>query len=134
MRKFLIIVSFIIIACMFCGCYSPYETFKQYPWYRAECWYCEEIDMTIRFSVDEDGMLIESPSNRLAIGGIMHDIDIVFQHKSIGFFCDLDGDGKTEEILGGTWACWGEQMVITISEESVWDGQYTELVFQVIEQ
>lgn len=134
MRKFLMLVAVIIIACIFCGCYSPYDTFKQYPWYHAECWYCEEIDMTIRFSVYEDGILLESPNSRLAIGDMMHDIEIEFQHKSVGFFCDLDGDGLSEEILNGTWVCWGEQMVITIYEESIWDGQYAELVFQAMEQ
>lgn len=134
MRKFLIYVSYIVIACIFCGCYSPYDTFNQYPWSRAEWWYCEEIDMTIHFSVDEQGNNLSPTYSRLAIGDTTCDVRIGFQQQAVGFMCDLDGDGLSERILSGTWVCQGEQMVITICEESIWDGQYAELVFQVMEQ
>ena len=134
MRKVQFLVTFIIITCILCGCYSPYDTFKQYPWYRAECWHCEEIDMTICFSVDEHGNLLHSPNSLLTIGDATYDVEIEFQHNSIGFFSDLDGDGIPESILSGTWVCRGEQMVITISEDSVLDGKYSELTFQMLEQ
>lgn len=134
MRKVHIFVTLIMIACIFCGCYSPYDTFERYPWYRAECWYCEAIDMTIRFPVDEHGNLLRSTNSRLTIGGVICDVEIEFQHNSIGFFCDLEGDGEYERVVSGTWSCWGEEMVITIHEDSIWDGQYSELVFQAMEQ
>jgi len=134
MKKFLSVVVFIIIAGVFCGCYNPYGSFKLYPWNRAECWYCAEIDMTICFSVDQEGNILGPTYSQLTVGDIVHDVGIGFQNNTIGFLCDLDGDGLSEGILDGTWTCQGEQMVITVHEETIWDGQYTELVFFAMEQ
>lgn len=129
MGKNLRLAFIVIIACMLCGCYGLNNSGKQYPWTRAECWYCKEIVMTIRFSVDESGDITEAPYSQLAIGGMICEVGIGFQGNGIGFLLDLDGDGIAERILDGTWSYRGENMVIQVNEESIFSEQYKELIF-----
>ena len=134
MKKFLNLILAIIVVGIFCGCYGPHDPVKPYPWYRAEYWYCEEIDMTIRFSVDKKGNLTAPTNSQLISGDMVYDVGIGFQHDSVGFMCDLDGDGIAERILDGTWIDRGENMVIQIQEETIFSGKYTELIFVPSEQ
>lgn len=134
MKKFLNLISTIIVVGICCGCYGSRDPVKPYPWYRADCWYCEEIDMTIRFSVDKHGNIAGSTNSQLISGDMMIDVGIGFQHDSVGFLSDLDGDGMAERILDGTWIYRGENMVIQIQEDAIFSGEYTELIFVPSEQ
>ena len=117
------------IVLMLTGCTYLYHINTIYPWSRAEIWHCEEIEMTIHFSLDESGKLTGETYSRFKLDGSLYDVRIGFQQSAIGLMCDLDGDGVFERILDATWAYKGENMVIEINEGDIFYGQYSELVF-----
>lgn len=123
-----LVFSFILFLALI-GNYDLKDSLKRYPWYRAERWYCEEIDMTIQYTYNEDGNLTGIEYSYLVVDGKTYRVGIGFQSSAIGFHIDADGDDIWEKILDGSWAYRQGNMVIQISEESIFGGQYTELVF-----
>lgn len=123
-----LVVSFIPLLALI-GNYDLNDSLKRYPWYRAERWYCEEIDMTILYKYNADGNYIGSEYSHLEVDGKTYKVGIGFQASAIGFYVDEDGDDVWEGILDGSWAYQQGNMVVQIREESIFDGQYTELVF-----
>lgn len=116
------------------GNYDLNHSLNRYPWYRAERWYCEEIDMTIQFQYNEEGNYIGGEYSQLVVDGKTYEVGIGFQSSAIGFHIDEDGDDIWEGILDGTWGYQQENMVIRIGTESIFDGKYSELVFVPCEE
>lgn len=103
---------------------------RTFPWYLAEKWYCEEIDMTLAYTMHEDGYLIDSPNSMLTVGGKQYDVFAGFYGTNlVSFRISEDGNNIKESGLRGVWHYRFGKLVIRILEESIFDGQYTELVF-----
>lgn len=129
MKKYLYLTLVAIVASVLCCCYGSTDPVKPYPWHRAECWYCAEIDMTIRFTADAQGDRTGSASSQQTIEGEIYEIGIGFQNDAIAFFCDLDNDGVAERILDGTWIYRDGNLVVKVHEDTVFSEQYPELEF-----
>lgn len=120
------LVLILLICCNGCDTYSVIE---QYPWYKSEQWYCEEIDFSICFAYSEGGCLIESPSSQLCWNEQIYNVNVVFQSNAIEFLIDKDGDNISEALLAGTWAYRNKNLVVNIVEDNVFAGAYAELLF-----
>lgn len=125
MKKSLCTILLSILAVTISACYSS----GSYPWHRAECWYCEEIGMTVDYKVDKNGKLMESTASQLVVDGETYEVEIGFQSDAVGFLADIDRDGVYEQILDGIWSYRQEKLMIQIYEETIFNGKYTELVF-----
>lgn len=129
MRKYLCYGLFAILIGMMCGCYFQYDPGTQYPGYRANSWYCAEIDMIIEYELDQNGDLTGRSFGTLPLDDQVLNISVGFQKSAIGFLYDEDGDGGSEQILKGTWTYKDGNMVITVIDDTIFGGQYPELVF-----
>ena len=129
MKKYLCVVLSILLTVILLGCYGPHDPIKPYPWYRAECWYCAEIDMNICFSYDDHEKRLGMDTTQLSIGNNVLNVGIAFNDDAIGFLVDEDMDGVYSRVLDGIWIYRDRNMVVQINNESIFDGKYTELVF-----
>ena len=73
------------IVLMLTGCTYLYHINTIYPWSRAEIWHCEEIEMTIHFSLDESGKLTGETYSRFKLDGSLYDVRIGVQQSAIWF-------------------------------------------------
>ena len=129
MKKY---VSFILVASlmlMLSGCYDLYATMKRYPWYRATKWYCEEIDMTIEFSVNEENELTETAAGYLEYDGYFHNCFVIFHASNMQILCKNCEIAFYDELLDGTWSYDRKNLVFYIMDDYIFGGQYTELSF-----
>ena len=73
---------------------------RTFPWYLAEKWYCEEIDMTLAYTMHEDGYLIDSPNSMLTVGGKQYDVFAGFYGTNlVSFRISEDGNNIKESGL-----------------------------------
>ena len=135
-NKAIICIGILIIFCtlapfLFMGNYDLCHTFRRYPWYRANQWYCADIDMTLEYITDTDRNLIERLPSILRVIGQLYQVEVGFYYGGAGvsFLTDENEDDIGESILEGEWKYRRGNLVIQILEESIFDGQYAELVF-----
>lgn len=129
MRKFSFWTIAMLLLGILSGCYGPNDLFKPYPWYRSACWYCEEIDMAIQFTLDEEGNRTGETYSQLLVNGELFEIGIGFQNDAVGFFADKDANGIWEPMLDGIWIYRNGNMVIQNFDKSIFNGKYEELTF-----
>lgn len=137
MKRFVLVLCLAMILAWCCGgcSYDRYYAAKKYPWFKAEEWYCAEIDMTIRYVLDEDGELVDCPASQLEWNGQVYDVVVGLQSSWINFSILTEESAKTKilshdaSILDGTWAYRDGNLVITDFDEPFWEGKYSELVF-----
>lgn len=123
MKKCICLILIVVMVGMLWGCTPD-------PWERSQRWYCEEIDMTIEFTVDEDGDLVEAPYSRFSFQGQTYDVDVAFHVHAYAFGVDENQDGAFEALIDGRWEYRGKDLVFSIRTDKVFDGKYEELVFK----
>ena len=129
MKKSICFILVAVLLLMLSGCYDLYATTKRYPWYRATRWYCEEIDMTIEFPVNEDNELTDSPVGYFEYDGQAHNCFIIIKVGNMEIICKNCEIAFYERLLTGTWSYDRNKFVFHIMDDYVFGGQYTELVF-----
>ena len=129
MKKLVAIITVIVLLSVLSSCTGVFGTLRPYPWQLAECWYCEEIDMTIRFDADSNGNLLKDVSSCLVIEKQEYHVGVGFHTSSVGFFVDKDGDGHSEYLLNGVWRYQNGNLVIQSNGEGIFLGQLSELIF-----
>ena len=127
----ILVIFFTLVPFLFLGNYDLSHTFRRYPWYHADQWYCAEIDMTIEYVTDHNRNLVDRLPSILRVNGKTYDVEVCFYYGGGGlsFLIDENKDNIAESILEGDWKYRRGNLVIQIREESIFDGQYAELVF-----
>lgn len=134
MKKRLLLVLLVLVVFL-TGC-DTYAMFDRYPWDKADQWYCEEIDLTITFAYKEDGSL-------LGCGTLPWDWNgQTYYNMGVGFGpghfvfdtpdetrVSTNGTVMAKVHLSGLWKYQGKNLILTITEDELFDGKYTELVF-----
>jgi len=118
---------FMVLVCALNGCRFFLATPE--PWLQAQNWYCEEINMTIQFDVDEKGNLTDKSIGRLIVNDEVFEVAIGTRKSVIGFLADENHDGFWDLVLDGSWKYDQGILVIQIAQESIFGGKYTELEF-----
>ena len=129
MKKSKVIYILFIIVFILSSCYDPRITFKSYPWYKADTWYCEEIDMTIKYEFDENRKRTGATFSELTIDGVTHSVAVVFHSGTILFLAYEDGERLKEKDLDGSWCYREGNLVVEVNSENILNGKYSELVF-----
>lgn len=127
MMKRIFTFTVILILLFICGC-DAYTAAERYPWYRAENWYCQEIDMMISYSYDEEGRLTECPPSRVVWNDQTYDIIVGFNSDAV-WFTARESNDSPRRVLNGTWVYRDGNLVIQNFEEELFGGAIKELVF-----
>lgn len=120
---FIAIITLLILT--FVGCDTESGN---YPNDKAIQWYCEEIDMTVRFQTKEDkGTYNGSPWEW---NGETYNVHVGFLASTAYFGADL-GKGGLEDLWSSTWEYDGDNFVVTIKvdENDIFGGTISKLVF-----
>ena len=132
-RKLFLVLLVLVI--FLTGC-DTYAMFDRYPWDRAEQWYCEEIDLTITYTYREDGSLLGSGTLPWVWNGqTYYNMNISFGPGYFAFdtpdetHVSTDGTIKAKVHLSGSWEYQGKKLILTISEDNLFGGEFAELVF-----
>ena len=129
MRKIiaLLIIISVILACT--GC-DTYEIFKKYPHYVSDSWYCAEIDFAFFYEYHEDGRMkgLYYPIN---CNDKIYSVNIAFfiDDWDLVLYSEDDVITPDELLLSGTWKYRGDNLVLHIITDNLFDGKYQELVF-----
>lgn len=119
---------FLILA----GC-DTYEMFNYYPDDISTVWYCEEIDLEIRYAPNEYGHLAPQVSP-LEWKGTTH--MVTFGFNPVCFWLFLDTEEETDmgsaPVLSGTWHYEDGNLVVEITEDKIFDDTFEKLVFKPI--
>lgn len=110
------------------GC-DGFGMLHRYPWYKFETWYCSEIRMRIEFVVDEKGDLSEAPVGYIEYEDYTQSCLLSFQGSTIWFCLEPDGQNVSEPLLVGSWKIQKDNLVITIDDDQLFEGRYSELLF-----
>ena len=128
MKKIRLLAILLILCTALAAC-DTYGMWKRYPWYKADQWYCEEIDFEIVFPRGENDRLLPGPITPLEWDGKTYNVSIGFMAGTISFCIDEDGDGVVTGILEGRWKYEGKNMVVYDFEGSIFGDAFTELIF-----
>ena len=123
----ILLICTIMICCV--GC-EGYEAMGKYPHFKSACWYCEDLDFTINYEFHKDGHLKEM-TYPLHWEGKTYDVYVWFMFDNWEIAID-NGDSITEsneQLLLGTWKYKGNNLILTITEDNLLNGQYEKLVF-----
>ena len=132
MKRLLCLVSIILILISCSGCDTIPFIRGGYPYEKSTHWYCEEIDFTLSYSKNAHDILVPD-WNTLCWNGQELLVQIDFSFGNFTAIAEIDGDpsGISQEdiVLAGDWDYRGENMVVTLYEDTVFNGQFKELVF-----
>ena len=122
---------FCLLLCLV-GC-DTYAMFNYYPDDRSTVWYCEEIDFEIKYVPNEYGNLVAQKST-ITWDDVSYSVVGIF---NFGYFEIILEKGETsiteaDILLSGKWKYKGENVVIEITEDKVFDNTFEELVFKPI--
>lgn len=122
---------FCLLVCL-AGC-DPYAMFNYCPDDRSTVWYCEEIDFEIKYVPNEYGNLVAQEST-IVWDDISYSVVGIF---NFGYFEIVLEKGETsiteaDILLSGKWKYKGENVVVEITEDKVFDNTFEELVFKPI--
>lgn len=131
-----IFVIFLICTVLFCsvGC-DGYTAAKKYPYYKADYWYCEELDFAFYYEYYEDGRMkyITYPLQWEA-----NSLNVSVYFIVGNWYMEVDnGDDipqLEDQILSGTWTYKRGNLILKITEDKIFGGQFQELVFIPMEQ
>ena len=129
MKRFFLIILICVVLFYCVGC-DGYATAKRYPCYKSSYWYCEKLDFAFYYEYHEDGRMKYATYPLHWDGETLN----VFVDFIVGsWHIDVDnGDGVTqieEQILSGTWTYKGDKLILEITKDNLFDGQFQELVF-----
>ena len=131
MKKCYTILIFIFLIQMCTGCFfDGYDMTVKYPHYKSESWYCKEIDCRIDYQYYEDGRMKVKSYPLTRNGETLH-VYVTFTIDN--WYFDLDNDDNhislDEQLLSGTWSYQNGNLVLSIGKDSIFDDQYTNLIF-----
>ena len=129
MKRIKIVLFILLVVFIFSSCYDPGIAFKRYPWYKADTWYCEEIDMTIQFEFDEDGSIQGGTLAQLTVDNVIHTVSVAFRSNIIAFGIQKGDADSYKTCMDGTWYYRNGNLVVEVHSESILNGKYTELIF-----
>ena len=127
MKKFILAAMLLVLSICLCACDS-YSALELYPYDKADRWYCEDIDFTINFLHDENGILLGDVPLKLVWNGQEYTLYIGF-HVSYYSLRISDGEGGYEDRVSGNWEYREDNLVLRIKEDLIFDGAFEELVF-----
>ena len=125
MKKLKFLPLLLVLVIFLAGC-DTYAMFDRYPWDKADCWYCEEIDYTIKYSFSSDGQL-QPHMERWTWDDQTYYVTAACQSSTIDFI--LNGSDGGHTLFSGTWKYEGDNMVVTLMKDNILGWKYTELVF-----
>ncbi|MBQ3505019.1 MAG: hypothetical protein IJA75_10020 [Oscillospiraceae bacterium] len=127
---FILSLALILGACLLAARHNHIIGHRTFPWHLAGKWYCEEIDMTLEYIVHNEGYLIDSPNSILVVSDHQYEVFVGFYGTNLVSFQIKEGEDTVQERgLRGVWNYRFGKLVIRILEDSIWDEQYSELVF-----
>lgn len=129
MKKVRTAIILSVLVFFLSSCYDPGITFEKYPWYKAETWHCQEIDMTMHFELDENGSITAGTYSQLTVDGVTHSVAVAFHASTIAFMVFEDGEPTNEKGLDGSYFYRDGNLVVKVNSESILNGKYTELMF-----
>ena len=130
MKKMISILLLAVMLFALAGC-DTYAVFNYYPEDRSTVWYCEEIDFEIKYVPNEYGNLVAQKS-AITWDDVSYSVVGIF---NFGYFEIILEKGETsiteaDILLSGKWKYKGENVVIEITEDKVFDNTFEELVFK----
>ena len=80
----------------------------------------------MRYSTDEDGVLIQS--EQMVLNGITYYVDVCFSRNT---YCVYpEGETKySERLFSGTWEYRNNNLILVIEEDFIFEGKYNEILF-----
>lgn len=114
---------------IFTSC-DMYQIVEKYPHFKANYWYCAEIDFSFHYEYNDDGR-INPTTYPLELDGEILNVDIWFLNDYWYFYLD-NGDETTsfeELLLSGTWEYRRNELVLTIQKDNLFGEKYQEFIF-----
>lgn len=116
------VISLVLLIILLSGCSTDY------PWERANVWYCEELDLILTFTEEPTGVIITDITPLIWMGQT-YDASIGFSKCGFGFIHDPDDDGVSEIIVSGSWFYEKGNLIFTDFGDSEFFNPYEKLVF-----
>lgn len=116
------LICVVLLVCLLSGCST------EYPWEKADSWYCAELDLTVTFNKQETGIILTETSPLIWNGNTYH-VQIGFTNIYFAISHDPDGEGVQERIVQGRWHYEKGNIVFTDFDNPEFLEPYTELVF-----
>ena len=130
MKKYLVCMIVLVFMFSCSGCYDGYSIANKYPNYKADCWYCEEIDFTFFYEYYKDGRMKHTTYSLNKDGEtLIVWIDFVFDDWCMELDRGLGETSQEDELMSGTWYYRNGNLVLTVNTDKLFDGIYEELVF-----
>lgn len=125
MKKRRYLLLFLVVVIFLTGCDST----ERYPWHKAKQWYCEDINFLITCTFDEKGNLLDAYNSHWIWNDESYNVHIGFRYDYFDFM-KSDPDTRTcRTLFAGTFQYQGENMILTITEDNLFYGEFDELVF-----
>ena len=98
----------------------------RYPYDLASKWLCNELPFTLSYSLDDNGMLFQSEI--LEWNGQSLAVDLAF---SLNTYCVYPESSHhhDDRLFSGTWKYRDGNLVLTLTEDFIFDQKYAELTF-----
>lgn len=120
-------VCVLILLLLLSGC-DTYGMMNLYPNYKADVWYCEEIEATIDFTSEE-----YATNTVLHWNGEAYYCSPAWAGKQVVFLFDINGDGgialPEEALFEGRWKYKNQKLVIEIISSNLFGDAFSELTF-----
>ena len=117
----------LLIALLLVGCTPEYIRFPQET---TSLWVCSDPYITLQYTWDENGNY--HAEEMIYWNG--ESIDISFSNSPGNYFVSRKDDTHYDQrLFRGTWECEDDTLILTITEDFLFDGAYKELVFERVE-
>lgn len=126
----ILIVIMLIFSCIGCQL-DTYAAWKRYPWYKSDNWYCAQIDMHLCYKGDQGN----APANTgfaWTWDGTEYEVVVGCQRSAIDFsrrVTSSDGSTGAVTLFAGRYVYEKGNLVVTIYEDNLFGGEFTELIF-----
>jgi len=125
MKKRRFFLLFIVMVILLTGCDST----ERYPWHKAKQWYCKDIDFMLTCALDEKGDLLDAYNPHWIWNDEAYYVHIGFRDNYFDFMSVESDTRICRTLFAGTFQYQGENMILTITEDKLFDGAFDELVF-----
>lgn len=114
-----------VLSVLLGGC-DTYAIFGMYPSDRADSWYCETLDFTL--NVDQTVSVLNWEGKTLNIRMAVQSSYYVMFHEQ-----EKDAVTQNSVLFSGTYSYSGENLILKIEEDNLFNGAYEELCFVPVE-
>ena len=128
-------ITVFVLAIFLSSACDTYQKFHLYPEFKADAWYCEELDCEIRYHYNSDGILIDEKYD-LSWGETVYSAHIGFGPGHYSIACDWNENNNIdldEILLEGGWEYQSGNIVMEITIDNLTNGKLKELIFVPIE-